>query len=672
MKNIFKILFLSLLFVTCVDRTFDEPPVKEYTIPFTNINSIEELLSKYVAGKYVNITDELNIVGTVIADDKSGNFYKTLVIQDNTSGITVKIDRTGLFSTFPLNSKIGIKCKGLTIGDYGGLIQLGKGTSINNGREQLNFIPDNEVNAILFPGARNQPITPKKIGINSLRAIDYNTLIELENVEFNRSDINRTLANAGAGSFVDLKLVDCSNGSILLHTSDFSNFADQKASDKNGNIIAVLGRFNQNVQIYLRDTSDLKLVNAPCNSNGGNATLASIKSIRDLYTGTNTNVSDNLKIQGVVISDKDYKNINGQNIFIQDASGGITVRFTGTHNFVLNEVVEIDLKGVELSDFKGLLQLNSVPLSNARSSTNIIQIVPKLITIAELNNNFDNYESTLIEIKSVKLTKTTDSKYSFNVVATDATGNVNLFTAIGATFANQDFPIGTVDLVVIASEFDNKQILLRNTNDVTVTGAGSPTLKTIKEIRNLFSGSTFNISDDYIIKGIVISDKAAANIPSLNVVLQDASGGITIRFASNHNYALGDQLEVKVKGVELSLFSGLLQLNNTPNANVSLINSGNTITPKLLSIKTILENNKEYEGQLVQLENTTISKVSGTTYSGACILTDATGVTEMFTRSQAIFSASNFPTTTVKVIGIVSYFTDRVQINIRTTDDIKP
>ena len=115
--------FFFFLIASCVDRAFDEPPVFTPTIPFSANSSIVQLKSKYIPGQFINIAEELNIIATVIADDRSGNFYKTLVIQDSTGGIEVKINSIGLFALFPIGTRVGIKCKNLTIGDYAGLIQ---------------------------------------------------------------------------------------------------------------------------------------------------------------------------------------------------------------------------------------------------------------------------------------------------------------------------------------------------------------------------------------------------------------------------------------------------------------------------------------------------------------------------------------------------------------------
>ncbi|MCC6817247.1 MAG: hypothetical protein IT267_12600 [Saprospiraceae bacterium] len=671
MKTILIFFFTCLLLSSCVDRTFDEPPIKELEIPFKASHGIDYLLSKYIAGKYITISEDIYIIGTVIADDKSGNFYKTLVVQDSTGGISIKVNRNGLYTSYPQNSKIGIRCKGLTIADYGGLIQLGKSSSVVNGREQLNFISDLDANDHLFSGPRNHPIVPKKLGINSLRSIDLNTLIELENIEFVRSDVAKSIANKGSGSFLDLNLTDCSNNKILVHTSDFADFADYKTPIGNGSIVAVLGKFNSNVQLYLRDTVEINFKNSPCNTSGGDPSLLTISSIRELYSGTTKTITENVKIRGVVISDKDSLNINAQNLFIEDSSAGIAVRFSGAHAFKLNDEIEISLNGVELSEFKGLLQLNNVALTNGKKVISTLVLTPKIITISELNKNHNLYESSLVHIKNVQLSKASDSKFAFNVVADDNTGSINLFTSANAVFSNRDFPTGIIDLNVIVSEFDDKQILLRNTKDISIISVGSTTVKSIKEIRELFVGSKINISEDYSFQGIVISDKNAMNITGLNIVVQDSSAGITIRFSGNHNFNLGDRIEIKVKGVELSEFSGLLQLNNMPTVNATLISSGNLVIPKLTTIQSILNNTEQHEGLLIQIDNATITKSNGNTYSGACVLTDSSGVIELFTRSQANFANTTIPVVPVKLVGIVGYF-NKPQVSLRTIEDVKP
>ncbi|MFN8329991.1 MAG: DUF5689 domain-containing protein [Saprospiraceae bacterium] len=188
-------------------------------------------------------------------------------------------------------------------------MQIGKGSVVVNGKTQLAFIPDSEVEGLYFLG-QEIVVVPKVVSINSLKSSTSSTLVQLDQVEFDRADVGKTIATPGGGSFIDLNLTDCNKAKILLHTSDFADFAAYRTPSFNGTIVAVLGKFNSNIQLYLRDTSEIKFTQAPCNGGGGTAELATISTIRKLYNGTTTTV-DKIDTSGVwLISDKMAGNVN--------------------------------------------------------------------------------------------------------------------------------------------------------------------------------------------------------------------------------------------------------------------------------------------------------------------------------------------------------------------------
>ena len=48
-----------------------------------------------------------------------------MVIQDETGGIELSLDKTYLCNEFWVGQRVFVKCQGMYIGDYGELIQLG-------------------------------------------------------------------------------------------------------------------------------------------------------------------------------------------------------------------------------------------------------------------------------------------------------------------------------------------------------------------------------------------------------------------------------------------------------------------------------------------------------------------------------------------------------------------
>ena len=57
-------------------------------------------------------------------DDRSGNYYKSIVIQDSTGGIELKFNDGFLYNQYPIGRTLYIKCKDLILTDYNGLTQL--------------------------------------------------------------------------------------------------------------------------------------------------------------------------------------------------------------------------------------------------------------------------------------------------------------------------------------------------------------------------------------------------------------------------------------------------------------------------------------------------------------------------------------------------------------------
>ena len=209
---------------------------------------------------------------------------------------------------------------------------------------------------------------------------------------------------------------------------------------------------------------------------------------------------------------------------------------------------------------------------------------------------------------------------------------------------------------------------MRNAADADFEGSGGdPQEITAAELRALFEGGASAVPAARMLKAVVISDVGNGNLTGRNVVVQDASGGIVVRFAEDHSFALGEEIEINVSGMELSEFNGLLQVNNVPNANAVSFGPGTLPTPRVATISEVNDNLEEWESTLVEIIDVTFPE--GGTYNGLKTLEDATGTIGMFTRGDATFSSSNVPTEEFTIIAIVSQFNDP-QVVIRNLNDI--
>ena len=87
--------------------------------------TIAEVKAMYETGP-VTFTEDFYIKGQVSTSDREGNFYRGFYIQDETSGIEIKVGKTGMYNFYKPAQWVYILCKGLTLGDYEGAKQIGK------------------------------------------------------------------------------------------------------------------------------------------------------------------------------------------------------------------------------------------------------------------------------------------------------------------------------------------------------------------------------------------------------------------------------------------------------------------------------------------------------------------------------------------------------------------
>lgn len=121
MKTTACIKLLALLLLTACDRT--SKLSFEGGAP-GGVHTIADLKARCTANS-VAVTEDITLEGVVTGNDFYGEFYKTLVVEDASGGISVLIDGTRLAFDYPVGAAVTIFCNGLTLGDYGGKIQLG-------------------------------------------------------------------------------------------------------------------------------------------------------------------------------------------------------------------------------------------------------------------------------------------------------------------------------------------------------------------------------------------------------------------------------------------------------------------------------------------------------------------------------------------------------------------
>ncbi|GAP42217.1 hypothetical protein TBC1_11346 [Lentimicrobium saccharophilum] len=256
------IILASVNLTSCVDGDFEEPPIIVPTVEFEANRSIQQLKSYYLdtlSRTLTLIEEDIIISGIVVANDESGNLYKKMVIQDETAAIELSLDKTSLYNEYKLGQRIFIKCKGMYVGDYNNLIQLGY---IYNG--SIGRLPEIYIGAHLYrdglPGAVPEPATLNLASLPTqsaeiIKDARMSTLVKIENVRF--VEVGELFAPQDVDN-TNRTLIDQGGKSITVRTSKYCNFAGDTLPGGYGTAVGILTAFGSTWQFTLRSIDDLK------------------------------------------------------------------------------------------------------------------------------------------------------------------------------------------------------------------------------------------------------------------------------------------------------------------------------------------------------------------------------------------------------------------------------
>jgi hypothetical protein len=272
------VMLLAGLFIVSCEKKFTDPPPIGNPDVVANI-SIKDIKTRYTTGAPVQITDDAVIEGVVSCDDKSGNYYQQIAIQDSTGGVLLRLGSFNLYNYYPVGRKVLVKLKGLYLGQYNGTLQFGGGIdSAYISQGGVTLLAANLLDKHIIKGPLNQPLVPVPVTVSQLTTSLQNryisTLIKLVGYEFTSSDRNKNYADDNASG--NRLIQDCSNLSsnrITLRTSNYSNFATLPVAQGNGEIIGIYSYFGSTKQLTIRDTTDVKFYNPRCPTASGDGQI---------------------------------------------------------------------------------------------------------------------------------------------------------------------------------------------------------------------------------------------------------------------------------------------------------------------------------------------------------------------------------------------------------------
>ena len=174
-------------------------------------------------------------------------------------------------------------------------------------------------------------------------------------------------------------------------------------------------------------------------------------------------------IFGVITMDEQTGNIY-KNVYLQDTSGaGMNLRLLSSGGVIQGDSVRVSLKGTILTQFDGMLQLDSVDVDDnivTQSTGNIVE--PKTVTIAEINSSI---QAQLIRLEGVEFSGMDvggtwadgDNQASLNRMLVNCFGDEVIVRTSGyANFANEVIPSDNGSIIGVVGQYNtDMQLYIR-------------------------------------------------------------------------------------------------------------------------------------------------------------------------------------------------------------------
>ena len=228
-----------LLSVACTSGTKPEFADTPDDSAESGLVSIAYLKSR-CNGLSTTLRSDISIKGTVVANDLYGEFYRRIVLVDDSGGVEVLLDKDRLFVDFPIYANISVACNGLAVGRVGGKVVLGAEPT---GEYTTDRIAAKDISKYLMClDGDVQSVVPRTVAIDALGVEHISDYIFIDGVRFADDEVGKKWCDFVDGQLceVDRHVVDDKGNVLIIRVSPYSAYATSKIPSGRGAICGIL------------------------------------------------------------------------------------------------------------------------------------------------------------------------------------------------------------------------------------------------------------------------------------------------------------------------------------------------------------------------------------------------------------------------------------------------
>ena len=530
------IAFISLCTVmSCVkDDDYELPDNKKVLPAFAGkVVSFSDVASRTTASIKTYSADEA-IEGYVISSDEGGNFYKKIYIQneDKTQALSVALDKSGIYTEFPIGAKVQLRLKGLTTQLNNAITEVGYEIYKNpkSGRESVGSMAEAIYKTHLYDmGGERKTLASLAKEVTSIETVKNDAhvgqLITLKGVHFPNEVVGKTMydKNKDLGGATNYKLTDANGKTIDFRTSSYAKFKDEKVPAGTLDVTGVLSKFNTSWQFMVSNYADIKVVSSATTTSTQTSTQTATVVALDAATATVADyvVGKNVKLHGTIITKagRAYFKLS-DNTLIQIAPESdlqltdATIEKLGTQGYELTATGKFEnftpKKGEAIKEIKISKEADLV-FGTAPAKT--------YANLEEINASTESLASVYQEGKLVKLHGKISVKNKKSYITFSDGGEVQLFSPIYSTLSKEvQNKLGTEgQQVTILGKFEDyvgkdntitHELIYVSAKHISFEGTTSqPTIKEINAATATVADFTNNIGKKVKLIG-TITEKA--------------------------------------------------------------------------------------------------------------------------------------------------------------------
>lgn len=449
------IAFISLCTVmSCVkDDDYELPDNKKVLPSFTGkVVNFTDVIGKTASSVTTYTADEA-IEGYVISSDEGGNFYKKIYIQNEnkTQALSVALDKSGIYTEFPIGAKVQLRLKGLTTQLNNAITEVGYKIYKNekSGRESVGSMAEAIYKTHLYDmGGERKTLASLAKEVTSIETVKNDAhvgqLITLKGVHFPAGVVGKTMYDDKnkVGTGTNYKLTDANGKSIDFRTSSFAKFKDEKVPSGTLDVTGVLSKFNTSWQFMVSNYADIKVVSSATTTSTQTSTQTATTVVSlEASTATVADyvVGKNVKLHGTIITKagRAYFKLS-DNTLIQIAAESdlqltdATIEKLGTQGYELTATGKFEnftpKKGEAIKEIKISKEADLV-FGTAPAKT--------YANLEEINASTESLASVYQEGKLVKLHGKISVKNKKSYITFSDGGEVQLFSPIYSTLSKE-------------------------------------------------------------------------------------------------------------------------------------------------------------------------------------------------------------------------------------------